>query len=486
MITVSNREHWLIEQSDQLNEKTAVIFESVQYSYSDVLNLSKQAASYFIENGISKFDHVSVVSSNNLDFILAVNGLWFIGAVPILLNIRLNNEEIKKSQQNSKSKFLVNISNSFDNEKFDSSTIIDFNKKSLSYKNEPSLEYKFDPNSICLMMFTSGSTGEPKCVQLTFDNLYASAKSADSFIDHNNADIWLAALPFYHIGGFSIITRTIISGCSMVIPKALKDNDLYTSIEKYKPSLLSLVPTMLGRMIDKGMNPWENLRILFVGGGAATENLISRALKKKWPIVTVYGSTETASMVTVSSTKNLEMNGMSAGVMLDSVEISISDSEFNNDTSGEIVVSSKSVAHSYLNLTHNETSSLKDGKYFSNDIGKIDSNGNLYIIGRKDEIIISGGENISLAEIENLLNKERNIQDCAVLGVFDEKWGQSYVVITESKENNVKNEIYKFLKERLVKFKLPRKIYKLDEIPRNELGKIQKNKIKELINVDFL
>jgi o-succinylbenzoate---CoA ligase len=486
MITISNKEHWLIEQAKFSSEKTAVFYESNHHSYDNILSLSKQAANYFLEKGVAKFDHVSIISGNNSDFIIAINGLWLIGAVPIPLNVRLNYNEINKLLQHSQSKFLVNIGEELEHTILDFCQVINFHKYSVANNEESTGVIEYDPNSIALLMYTSGTTGEPKCVQLTFNNLYASAITSDSFIQHNRSDLWLASLPFYHIGGFSIITRTIIYGCSLVIPNSLKEDDLYSSMLIYNPTLLSLVPTMLKRLISKNITPWENLRVIFVGGAPATEYLIKEALEKLWPIATVYGSTETASMVTVGSTRNLKLNGLSAGNPLEGVEVCFADSESDNTKIGQIVISSKSVAHSYLNLSKDENSLIKDGRYFSNDLGRIDSSGNLHIIGRKDDIIISGGENISLTEIENLVNEESGITGCIVLGVVDEKWGQSYVMITESNEDNVEEILQQFLTKRLAKFKQPKNIFRLKKIPRNEMGKIQKNKIKELINSDFL
>ncbi len=485
MINISNKEHWLIEQAKFSSEKIAVFYESDHHSYDSILSLSKQAANYFLEKGVAKFDHVSIISGNNSDFIIAINGLWLIGAVPIPLNVRLNYNEINKLLQHSQSKFLVNIGEELEHTILDFCQVINFHKYSVANNEESTSVIEYDPNSIALLMYTSGTTGEPKCVQLTFNNLYTSAKSSDSFIQHNKSDLWLASLPFYHIGGFSIITRTFISGCCMAIPNSLNEDDLYSSMLIYNPTLLSLVPTMLKRLIGKNFTPWENLRIIFVGGGPANTNLIKKSLEKSWPISAVYGSTETASMVTVSSTENLEANGLSAGISLEGVEISIVNNESNNNIN-QIVVSSKSVAHSYFNLPLCENSLLKNGRYFSNDIGRIDSSGNLHIVGRKDDIIISGGENISLTEIENLVNEESGITGCIVLGVVDEKWGQSYVMITESNEDNVEEILQQFLTKRLAKFKQPKNIFRLKKIPRNEMGKIQKNKIKELFNADFL
>jgi O-succinylbenzoic acid--CoA ligase len=325
---------------------------------------------------------------------------------------------------------------------------------------------------------------------LTFDNLYYSGKSADEFIKHRKQDLWLASLPFYHIGGFSIITRTLLSGCSLVIPKSIKINNIKDVIEKYSPSLLSLVPVMLKKLMEEDIRPWQKLKIIFLGGGPTSEQLINQAIKNMFPVALVYGSTETSSMVTFCSFENLIHNGISAGKPFNDVDVKIIINKelANKEKSiGRISVKSKSVAKAYFNSKLNENKeNLNNGKFITNDLGYFDKNGNLNIIGRRDEIIISGGENISLLEIKNLLNTKFFNNDFEILGVQDKKWGQSYIVVVEKTDQEIKKKISLFLQTKLASYKLPQNTYSIEKIPRNEMGKVQKEKLKKLIDVDFL
>lgn len=486
MIGVSNLKHWIVEQGELNSDKPAIIFNSKEYSYYQILSLSKKSAEYFTLKGVKSKDHVIILSKNNIEFIIAVLGLWLIGAIPIPLNIRSNINEIEKLIRSSKSKFIVNILDIIELKNSSDYQIIVFNSELCD--NEISSQYAFESDDVAIMLFTSGSTGTAKCVKLTFNNLFESVKSADGYIQHSINDTWLCSLPFYHIGGFSIITRTIISGCKLIIPNSLNYNDINKAILKFKPSLLSFVPTMLMKLINDSISPWNGLKILFVGGGPLSNILLKESLENSWPISLVYGSTETGSMVTVSSTENLKRYGLSAGTPLGNVEIIIDENKvkFDDELAGKIIISSKSVAEGYFNLSKDEDQQLIDGKYFSNDLGKIDKNGNLQIIGRKDDVIISGGENISLTEIFNLLNEESEFNECAVIGVKDEKWGESYVIITESKQVNIERRIREFLNKRLAKFKQPQSIISVKIIPKTDLGKIQKNELKKIVNLDFL
>jgi O-succinylbenzoic acid--CoA ligase len=247
---------------------------------------------------------------------------------------------------------------------------------------------------------------------------------------------------------------------------------------------------MLKKLMEEDLRPWQKLKIMFLGGGPTPQQLINEAIKNMFPVALVYGSTETSSMVTFCSFENLIHNGISAGKPFNDVDVKIIINKelANKEKSiGRISVNSKSVAKAYFNSKLNENKeNLNNGKFITNDLGYFDKNGNLNIIGRRDEIIISGGENISLLEIKNLLNTKFFNNDFEILGVQDKKWDQSYIVIVEKTDQEIKKKISLFLQTKLASYKLPQNTYSIEKIPRNEMGKVQKEKLKKLIDVDFL
>jgi O-succinylbenzoic acid--CoA ligase len=482
MINISNNEHWLVEQAKLQKDNFAILSDNNEMSYTELIALVRRTAGIFIEKGIKKNDHIAVLSENNLEFILTINALWLIGAIPIPLNIKLTENEICEMIEFSDCNFIIIINKVIQHSFNLEIPQIDFNLKLIKNHQVYNIVDSFDSSNICLMMFTSGSTGFPKCVELSFDNLYYSAKSVDNEINHNTDDIWLASLPFYHIGGFSIITRTIIAGCKILLPKSLKSEDLNSIIIEYKPSLISLVPIMFKSLIKSIDEPWIELKQIFLGGGPIPNEIIESSKEKKWPISIVYGSTETASMVAICSTPNLIENGKSAGVPMEGVKIKIDDlskSQF-------IFIQSKSIAKSYYKANEEFNNKLIGGIFSSNDIGEIDNNGNLQILGRGDEIIISGGENISLIQIRKIISKKFIGLDFVNIGIKDQKWEQSYITVIGSDEPEIEVELEKYLSKQLPKFKMPKHIYKLESLPRNDLGKINKKEIQKLLNVDFL
>lgn len=488
MNSQKERDFWLKQQSVSNPGKIFIKTTSQEFSYSQVFELCKKTADYLYSKGIRKGSHVSVVSENSYEFIIVINALWVIGAIPILINSRLQKNEIEKLLIHSDSKFLINIRIKVNFDKPDFKKVIDFSIDKIQYHKSFRYFGKFELDNNAVMIYSSGSTGEPKLVQLTFNNIFSSFVSSNGFVKHTTDDIWLASLPFYHVGGFSIITRTLLAGCTISIPNSLRENDLLESFNNFKPSLISLVPTMLQKVLEKGISVWEYLRIIFLGGGPAEEKIVEEGLENKFPITLVYGSTETSSMVTYCSLENLIENGISAGKPFPNVKLKIINEkgkELKNDQIGEIVIHSGSVAKSYYK--YDNLKNLQNGIYFTNDSGKIDENGNLHIIGRNDDIIISGGENVSLNEIEKLINRKFNFKNMVAIGIKDEKWGQSYVLVIESQyDEELKNEVQQFLKTNLASFKFPQNILFIDKIPKTELGKIKKRELANLLKLNVL
>lgn len=476
---------WLVQQFKKNPHKIFIKTNGKQFSYSQIFKLSKLTSLFFIQKGIKSEDHVSIISQNNLEFVIVINALWFIGAIPILINNRLKENEIKNLIIHSDSQFLITIGKHFNKLFKEEKSTINFEINKLKSKNNFRDFVRFNVSKTAVMIYSSGSTGNPKLVELTYKNLYSSFYSSNKFIKHKETDIWLASLPFFHIGGFSIITRAILSGAVLAIPTSLKENELVNSIKKYKPSLISLVPAMLKKMLDKEINVWKNLRIIFIGGGPTVQNLISESIQKGFPICNVYGSTETSSMVTFAEINNLKENGISAGVTFPNVELKIigkNGRKIKDGNIGEIVIISDSVALSYYKNQKNNN--LRTGKYFTNDHGKIDEKGNLHIIGRKDDIIISGGENISLNEIRNVI-QNNYVDSFETIKIVDEKWGESYILIFERiSSEKFKNGVNQILRNNLASYKLPKEILFVKKFPRTALGKIKKAELTQNLKLN--
>ena len=456
MFVVNPYKDWLLQLSNLFYEKKIVRFGNESFSANDLLARRNAACALLKKNNIIKGNHVAIIEHNSIEFVIELLSIWAIGAIPVPINLRLSEKEISEQLKFVDAKLAFSslgnnqIPNIFENFKVIRSGII--NNQNLAVEK---LSWEIEPISTALLMFTSGSSGNAKCVELTFQNLISSAESVIKFLNPENNDSWLTSLPFYHIGGFSIIIRAFLSGNVLSIPKFSTFENISDIIEKGKANYISLVPTTLQRLLDAGTFPHKSIKTIFLGGARVPLHLVNNALKRGYKLTTVYGSTETASMIAA-------------------------------DEVGEIAVKSPSIAKGYFNNPketkrkfHRENKGRLD-YYLTSDLGKVDEHGHLFVLGRKDDVIISGGENISTSEITDKIKSLKEVADAFAFGLNDTQWGEKLVaavVLRKLSGRELKNQ----LKELLPGYKMPKEIFIVNEIPRTSLGKVIKEKLLSLL-----
>lgn len=478
MITISNKKHWLIEQAAKRPNDRAIQTEQSFVSYQKFFDASNLTANYLLTLDIKENNHVGILCRHTYDFFVLVNALWFIGAIPVPLNSRKTTNEIENEIRLADIKFLFID----DILKLQFSTLNFQNILSINIKHETQNQNFIIPNSqfsilnCSLIMFTSGSTGNPKAVVHTFQSLYESVQALDSFAQLSSGDIWLASLPLYHIGGFMILCRSLLSGSLVVFPASPKFEDINQTIKQSDPTHISLVPTTLDRLLKENVSPNKNLKYVFLGGSPSQTELITEAVKKSWPIVKVYGSTETCSMITALHPDEIRPKPNSVGKLLGKNKIKIMNlpavllaGESKNDL-GEVAVFSKSLFKEYYNDRSTTNKKLKNGWYRTGDFGRIDNEGYLYVESRRDDLIISGGENITSYEVESAIKKHPFVKDVFVFALQDKTWGQ--IVCAAIVSETISEDVIKdFLKEKIASYKIPKRFFIVNEIPRNEMGK---------------
>jgi o-succinylbenzoate---CoA ligase len=488
---------WLSEAADLFKTKDYIITGDKTFSFNEIndraISLAHFLQKYYKVKG---GDIAAILSENNIDFILLLFALWKSGAVPVPINIRLNDSETNNLFTFLKPTFIFTDRDA--NKQSDYQGVKTINMEAdhgIQVKteipenddtNENVHDLDFDENSTALILFTSGTSGKPKGVQLSFHNLRASFDNSDTVLNHDANDKWIASLPFYHIGGFSIITRAILSGTSIIIPKSLNTDDLADTIIIHRPTLLSLVSTQLRRLINLGIKPNAELKCVLLGGGYIEDSLVNEAIKEGWPIAKVYGSTETSSLVTFVDCNKDKTKKLSGGKPLGNNQIFIVNERKDflpPQVKGEIAIKSESCAKGYFNNPKETDEKFRDRIYYTGDSGYIDEEGYLFIDSRMNDLIISGGENINPFEIETVLMEYPGIQNVSVFGQEDKEWGHivSVAIITEPGLNVPEKELKEFLLQKISPYKLPKKYYFMKEFPRSPLGKVQKEKLREII-----
>ncbi|HPN38379.1 MAG TPA: AMP-binding protein [Melioribacteraceae bacterium] len=335
-----------------------------------------------------------------------------------------------------------------------------------------------------LMLFTSGSTNLPKAVILSLKSIINSAKKFINYFNLSSQNTLLASLPFNHIGGLMIMFRGIIAGSQIIIPKSTNYKDIKLSLESNLIDYISLVPKQLADLIDDNTD-LSKCKAVILGGAKADKKLIEKALNKGINLYKVYGSTETCSMITIASPQDLINNPLSSGKPFSNVDIFISSNGKlikNSNIKGEIVIKSDTL-YSYYKLPNFNKCEETDNNYlfYTKDFGYLDNDGNLIIESRVDDIIISGGENISPEEIRSKLLEINDINDAVVIGIDDEIWGQVPIAfLVNNKLINIET-INNYLLLKLPKYKIPKKYIFIGEIPYNNNGKIDIKTLKAFL-----
>lgn len=445
--------NWLKKYNFETPNKTFINELTFSQVYERVIELTKRITSY-----VKNEKRVAIYSNNSVDMALFFLALQFLEKEVLMLNTRLSDEEINNQLE----KLKIQVVFSYD------AKFISFNEVYESKKEDISLLEDFDEEITSVIMKTSATSGEFKSVPIKWRQWFSHVEASQKSLGVTSMDNWLIVLPMYHIGGLSILMRSLFNGTSITILEKFNEDKVVQLIESNMINMVSIVPTMLNRIINKIDK--HNLRVVLVGGEFIPKPLVEESLKKKIPIYKTYGMTETVSQCTTFSVTEFPKKIDSVGLPLETVEIHIKDPD--NKGIGEILLKSPMLMNSYIGKE-------KILGYFNTeDVGYLDEDGFLYILDRRKNIIISGGENIYPKEIENVLYSHPEIFECAVVGKKDERWGQVPIVYVVSSLK--KAEILEHLSNKIARYKIPKKIIFLKELPKNASGKILKKNLQEV------
>jgi len=467
---------------NQLPSAQAIISAAKTLTYNQLSKKSGSLKKYLFEQGIAENNFIGILGEHTIEFVISVLALWKLGAIPVLLNPKVSQTALIDYFQSANCNLLIG---SEDQLKKYNITVQKFITIPTNLNESSSEDDKAEiiPGKIAAIIFTSGSSAKPKGVKLSFNSFYQSGLIGDTILKHSTGDRWFASLPFYHVGGFSILTRALLFSVPIIIPRSVQTDELIKSINEFNPTLTSFVSTQLKRLVDKKFKPNPELKNVLLGGGYISNELIKQAIEIGWKITKVYGSTETTSFVTALSPEDFKSKPGSAGKPIAPNKINIVDE--NNNTlaeniTGEVLISSPSLMQGYLNAQDEDKT--KNEYFHSNDIGFIDDGGYLFLESRKSDIIISGGENINAFEVEKEILQHSSIRETAVFPLKSDEWGETVaaaIMLNEGINNFRIEELKTFLKNKLADFKIPKKIFIVQELPKTELGKVEKKKLME-------
>jgi O-succinylbenzoic acid--CoA ligase len=483
----------LIKRALLTPNRVAIYFHEQTITFHDLYERSLETSGRLQALGIQKGQFVGILLKNHLDTITILFALQLLGVQAVILNNRLTATELVWQLKDSKSEFLI-LDESFTeteaviHQQMEQLTTILKPQLTQIEPEEPIIQEEINLTDICTIMYTSGTTGNPKGVIQTYGNHWWSSTGSALNLGTIESDCWLCSVPLFHISGFSILMRSVIYGMPIVLHENFDVERTIKDISLKKVTIMSVVGTMLTQIVealeDRRLPGY--FRCMLLGGGPAPLPLLEACVNKDIPVFQTYGMTETSSqIVTLSPEDSLRKLG-SAGKPLFPSQLRI---ELDTGRAakagivGEIVVKGPNVTPGYLNRQEATEEKIRQGWFYTGDIGYLDEEGFLYVKDRRSDLIISGGENIYPAEIEAVLLAHPEVSDAGVTGIKDEKWGQVPVAFIVKKQGITLSceELVEFCMERLAKYKVPKAVYFMEQLPRNAAKKLLRRKLREWV-----
>jgi O-succinylbenzoic acid--CoA ligase len=480
---------WLAAQRIARPDGIALINGAEQWTFLELDRLVSVLCGRLAGLGVQSRTVVGILMPNLTDNVVLIHALARLGAVLLPLNTRLTAAELDWMLMRAQCTLLI-CSQATEATAAELSTMAR-RVVSVDESNDPRVQswwditltdswrpVELDMNAVQAIMFTSGTTGTPKGVQLTFGNHFFSAMGSAYRIGTQPDDRWLCNLPLYHVGGLAIILRAALYGITVVLQDGFDLDALNVALDTQRVTLMSLVPTMLFRLLNARETYPPSLRLVLVGGAAASPDLVQRAVERGVPIATTYGLTEAASQVATMLPAEVVKKPGSVGkpLMLTSVKIVDEGGKpLKAGEIGEVIVNSPVVMQSYLAYPP------CNGELRTGDMGYLDKDGDLWLVDRRSDLIVTGGENVYPSEVENTLRQHPAVYDVCVVGLPDAEWGQrvaAMIVVREGQRLTIP-ELMQFSRGRLAGYKQPRVVVFTDHLPHTASGKIHRAAVVE-------
>ncbi len=510
MVKSMNIAWWVKRWSELHPHKTAIIFEGKKFSYSQFHRRVNRTSCWMQSLGIEKGDRVAVMLNNCPEFLELYVACAQLGAIFVPINYRLAAPELDYTLANSRPRLFV-FSSEYENIVMDlnldkrrplmllagfpktliSSNVIDFKAESEKFDGKfPFLTESMaprDPEEPHVIMYTSGTTGEPKGAVLSHRETFFNCLNADIFFKLHFDDIMLIVLPLFHSGGLFIQASPIIyKGATIVLHPKFEPEKVYEDIQKYNVTKFLGVPTVYKALLksrgDKRAQ-FSSLKVCAIGGEKCTPELMAHFVEAGFPLRQIMGQTET-SILLWSSEEDVIRKPGSVGRPVFHAEVSIVDEngrQCKPGQIGEIVVRGSIMMTEYWQDPEKTAESIRGGWLHTGDLARMDQEGYFYLVDRSKDMYISGGENVYPAEVERVLRQHPDVEEIAIVGVPDGKWGEvgCAFVVPKKGTNLTQDNVINFCEGRLARYKWPKKVVFIEEFPRTALGKIRKTVLKE-------
>lgn len=437
-------EEWLTRRARTHADRPALVSGSASTSYAELAGRAARAARRLAALGVGEGDRVATSLPPGLAFAELLHALPLLGVSLVPLNTRLTASERRWQLEDSGARLCVEEPLGGDEAEVD-------------------MRVEIEPDAEHSVIYTSGTTGRPTAVSLTHRNHMASALASAWNLGVDPDDRWLCVLPLFHVGGLAVLLRSAIYGTAAVVHDRFDAERVARALETGEVTLASLVPAMLRRLVEAGLETAPALRALLLGGGPVPRDLLEWSAERGLPVLQTYGMTQTSSQIATLTAAEAAKRTGSAGRPLPGVGLSISGE-------GEILVRGPMVSPGALDPA--------DGWLHTGDRGRLDGDGYLWVEGRLKDVIVTGGENVACAEVERALEEHPAVLEAAVVGLPDPEWGEAvtaFVVLDGGQLDE--GRLIAHCRERLAGYKVPRALHAVDALPRNAAGKLLRREL---------
>jgi fatty-acyl-CoA synthase len=464
----------------------AIRFGGADITYAELSARVRNAAGALAARGVNAGDAVAYLGLNHPAALVLLFACARVGAMLVPINWRLAPPEVARVAADCSPK-VVFVEKAF------AQVLPGTGIEILESGPGPLPEAQGGEDSPLLLCYTSGSTGAPKGVVLTQRALFWNAVNSAHMHDLTSADRILTTLPLFHVGGMNILTTPALhAGACVTLHAKFDPEAALDAIERERITLTVLVPAQLEAMM--ALPRWQSadlssLRAITTGSTIVSAAFIRRASGRGVPVIQVYGATETCPIAAYVRAADALRKAGSAGVPALHCEVKVVDdsgAELPAGADGEILVRGPNVASGYWNAPQASAEAFRGGWYHSGDLGHLDAEGHLYVVSRRKDMIISGGENIYPAEVESVLLECPAVEEACVVGRADERWGEAVVaaVVLKPGCRLTEAEALALFQGRIARYKHPREVRFLATLPRSALGKVQKEAVRAAVCSD--
>jgi long-chain acyl-CoA synthetase len=503
----------LSKSAENFGEKAAIVWNDKEYSFKDLDSMSNKFAHALLEKGLTKGDRVCIFMQNSPEFVVSHFGIIKAGCITVPLNVMYRKRELVHMVNDSGATVMVTsegnlpyvleVRNDLKSLREIIVTSSNLPEGCLSFYRllengvDKPTDVRNADDDVAVICYTSGTTGSAKGAMITHSNFISNISTLSQLWELTDRDKLMMALPMFHVHGLGIAVHGMVyCGYTMVLLERFDAKKVMEGIEKYKCTVFMGVPTMYIKLLELDDCKYDlsSMRLWTVGSAPMPVDAMEKFKERYgFELLERYGMTETAVVIASNPLKGKRKPG-SVGLPIPGVEVKIVDDEDNplpvNEV-GEIVVRGPNVMKGYWNRPQETEEAFRNGWFHTGDLGKIDEEGYLHIVGRKKEMIISGGFKVFPREVEEVLHTHPKVKEVAVVGIPDPVRGESvkaYIVLKDGTTATEK-ELDEYCRNNLAAFKVPRIYEFVSSIPRTPSGKIlnrllSQAKVKDLMIPD--